>query len=69
MSSGSDGLCKLWNIRTTDCVQTMDEHDYKIWALDTLNLAAKKGGQEEAKRFMVRIIIKLMVTHPVLRIL
>lgn len=34
ISSGSDGLIKLWTIRTNECESTMDGHDDKIWALD-----------------------------------
>ena len=34
ISSGSDGLIKLWTIKTNECESTMDGHDDKIWALD-----------------------------------
>lgn len=34
LSSGSDGLIKLWTIRTNECESTMDGHDDKVWALD-----------------------------------
>lgn len=33
ISSASDGLLKLWNIKTNECVGTFDEHNDKIWAL------------------------------------
>ena len=33
VSSASDGLIKLWNIKTNECVSTFDEHSDKIWAL------------------------------------
>lgn len=33
--SGSDGLVKLWTIKTNECVATMDEHTEKIWSLAT----------------------------------
>lgn len=33
-SSGSDGLIKLWTIRTNECESTMDGHADKVWALD-----------------------------------
>jgi U3 small nucleolar RNA-associated protein 13 len=32
ISAASDGLIKLWNIATNECVSTFDEHDDKIWA-------------------------------------
>lgn len=34
ISSGSDGLLKLWTIRTNECESTIDGHHDKIWALD-----------------------------------
>lgn len=34
MSSGADGLVKLWTIRTNECEATMDGHTNKVWALD-----------------------------------
>lgn len=34
-SSGSDGLVKLWNVKDGACVNTMDNHTDKIWALET----------------------------------
>lgn len=34
LSSGSDGLVKLWTIRTNECEATMDAHYGKVWAMD-----------------------------------
>lgn len=33
ISCGSDGLIKLWNIKTSSCVATFDEHNDKCWSL------------------------------------
>ncbi len=33
MFSGSDGLVKVWTIRTNECVSTLDEHTEKVWSL------------------------------------
>jgi U3 small nucleolar RNA-associated protein 13 len=33
ISTGSDGLLKLWNIKTNECTGTFDEHDDKAWSL------------------------------------
>uniref|UniRef100_A0A672PIJ7 Uncharacterized protein n=1 Tax=Sinocyclocheilus grahami TaxID=75366 RepID=A0A672PIJ7_SINGR len=33
VSSGSDGLVKLWTIKTNECVKTFDAHQDKVWAL------------------------------------
>ncbi len=32
-SRGSDGLLKLWTIRNSECVKTLDQHEDKVWAL------------------------------------
>ena len=37
VSSASDGLLKLWNIKTSECVGTFDEHEDKAWALTVSN--------------------------------
>jgi len=34
VSSGGDGLIKLWTIRTNECEATLDGHTDKVWALD-----------------------------------
>ena len=31
--SATDGLVKLWTVKTNECVKTLDEHEDKIWAL------------------------------------
>ena len=33
LSAGADGLVKLWNARTSECVNTFDEHEDRIWAV------------------------------------
>ncbi|KAI1883949.1 hypothetical protein AGOR_G00221340 [Albula goreensis] len=33
LSSGSDGLVKLWTIKTNECVKTLDAHQDKVWGL------------------------------------
>ncbi len=33
ISTGSDGLLKLWHTRSDECVGTFDEHTEKLWAL------------------------------------
>lgn len=35
LSAGADGLMKLWSLRSEECVATFDEHEGKIWAMDT----------------------------------
>ena len=36
LSSGSDGLIKLWAVKTSECSLTLDAHEDKVWALDVL---------------------------------
>lgn len=31
--SGSDGLVKLWTIKSNECVRTLDAHEDKVWGL------------------------------------
>jgi U3 small nucleolar RNA-associated protein 13 len=31
--SGSDGLLKLWDLKTTTCVKSIDAHEGKIWGM------------------------------------
>jgi len=33
VSTASDGLVKLWNVRDEECVTSLDNHEDKIWAL------------------------------------
>lgn len=33
LSSGADGLVKLWHVRSTECLNTFDGHEDKVWAL------------------------------------
>jgi U3 small nucleolar RNA-associated protein 13 len=30
LSSGADGLVKLWNVRSTECLNTFDGHEDKV---------------------------------------
>ena len=36
LSSGADGLLKLWSVRTTECVNTFDEHEDRVISVDLL---------------------------------
>lgn len=33
VSAGADGLLKLWNIKTSECVKTFEHHEGKVWTL------------------------------------
>ena len=33
MSSGGDGLLKLWDVRSGECTATFEEQEGKVWAL------------------------------------
>lgn len=41
LSVSSDGLMKLWTIKTQECDATFDEHSDRVWAL-----AISPDGQE-----------------------
>ena len=30
LSSGADGLLKLWSVKSTECLNTFDEHEDKV---------------------------------------
>ena len=32
LSAGGDGLIKLWNVKTGECMLTLDEHDDRVWS-------------------------------------
>lgn len=34
---GGDGLVKFWNIKTSECFNTLEGHDGKIWAADIIS--------------------------------
>ena len=34
ISGGCDGLIKLWNVKTSENILTLDAHEGKIWTLD-----------------------------------
>ena len=33
VSSGADGLIKLWSIKTAECNTTLDQHNDIVWSL------------------------------------
>jgi U3 small nucleolar RNA-associated protein 13 len=33
ISAGSDGLVKVWTIKSNECASTLDNHTEKVWAL------------------------------------
>ena len=41
--SGSDGLLKLWQIKTSECMKTLDGHEAKVWTV---------GGTKEENFFI-----------------
>lgn len=48
LSAGSDGLIKLWNIKTSDCATTLDKHEGRIWtmAVATNEMGFYSGGSD-----------------------
>jgi U3 small nucleolar RNA-associated protein 13 len=37
VSAGSDGLIKIWDIKRSECMVTLDEHVDRIWALNVID--------------------------------
>jgi U3 small nucleolar RNA-associated protein 13 len=35
LTSGADGLLKLWHVRGSECINTFEAADDKVWALTT----------------------------------
>ena len=35
VSTGADGLVKLWGVRSAECAATFDEHDGKVHVLSS----------------------------------
>jgi hypothetical protein len=46
MTSGVDGLVKLWHIRTADCAATFEEHEGKVWCIDIVGDRMLSGGSD-----------------------
>jgi len=46
MTSGVDGLLKLWHIRTAECAATLEEHTGKVWCIDVLGKTMVSGGSD-----------------------
>jgi WD40 repeat protein len=40
--AGGDGLIKFWNIKTSECVNTINAHEGKIWACDVSTIEENK---------------------------
>ncbi|KAF4753915.1 Transducin (beta)-like 3, partial [Perkinsus olseni] len=34
VSSGGDGLVRLWHIRTSECAAVLEGHDDRVWSMD-----------------------------------
>jgi len=49
ISGASDGLVRLWTIRTGECENTFDEHADRVWALATATVPGADGHEEEVR--------------------
>lgn len=43
ISGGADGLVKFWNLKTSECLNTINAHEGKIWALDVMDEVENKN--------------------------
>lgn len=48
MSSSVDGIVKIWNQKKQVCVNTIQMHDEKIWALDVEDKFVVTGGGDSS---------------------
>lgn len=46
MSSSAEGIIKIWNIKKQSVVNTFEEHDDKIWAMDNIGSTMITGGAD-----------------------
>lgn len=52
LSAGGDGLIKLWNVKTGECVTTLDEHDDRIWSF-VVNKSGNRFVSSDASSLLV----------------
>ena len=52
ISGSSDGLVRLWTIRSGECENTFDSHTDRVWAIATMTIPAKhkEGNGEQQER-------------------
>ena len=64
--SGSDGLLKLWTVKSNECVKTLDEHEGKAWAMAVShNEDVMVTGAEDSNILVWKVIIKIEDQGPV----
>ncbi|PWN34934.1 WD40 repeat-like protein [Meira miltonrushii] len=53
LSCASDGLVKVWNVRTEECLDTLDGHEERVWGLDCTQSGEQiiSGGADGMIRF------------------
>lgn len=39
MSAAADGLLRLWTVRTGECEATFEQHEDRVWAMESLDLS------------------------------
>lgn len=61
--SGSDGLVKLWTIKTNECVKTLDAHQDKVWGLHASTKDDKMVTGSADSNITVWMVSVLPVTH------
>jgi hypothetical protein len=47
LSAGADGLVKFWNLKSSECLNTVNAHEGKIWALDVNEPTAVNPADKE----------------------
>ena len=52
VSGSSDGLVRLWTIRTGECENTFDVHTDRVWAIATATVSSQVAGTVSGSRGM-----------------
>ena len=63
VSSGSDGLMKVWAIASSDCAQTIDNHEDKVWALAIRESVQKSENAMESDQDIANVNVEELTLH------
>lgn len=60
LSSGSEGLLKLWTIKTNECIKTFDQHLDKVTVVLNIKTEIRPNKKKERIR-NIKYLEKIMV--------
>jgi U3 small nucleolar RNA-associated protein 13 len=56
LSGSADGLVRLWDVRSGECVNTFDKHEDKIWAIAVPRPPEEKAEKDEEEAGAGRVV-------------